>query len=47
MQKYGQVDKQKEIDDEQRRQAALLKNLPEANLAAQEKEDDKSDARPV
>lgn len=38
MQKYGQTDKQKEVDEQEKHQAALLRDLPEALLAAQRQE---------
>lgn len=41
MQKYGQTDKQKEIEEAEKKQAALLKDLPEAQLAAQRFENER------
>lgn len=35
MEKYGQTDKQKEIEELERKQAALLRTIPEKHIAAQ------------
>lgn len=35
MEKYGQTDKQKEVEEQEKKQAALLRTLPEKQLAAQ------------
>lgn len=40
MQKYGQKDKQEEIKELERKQAALLKDIPEAQLQVRKIEEE-------